>query len=399
MHKILIVDDDPNILKAMKRQLRKVFEVYTAEDAIKGIDAIIADGPFAVVISDYKMPKITGIKFLKEVQKITPNTSRILLTGFADIDIAISAVNEGQVFRLLTKPCDPKQLAGALKASLKQHELLTLEEDLLNKTLKGSIKVLTEILSLIQPDTYGKISRILPYVKGISKVLNDKHPWRTESAAMLSLLGYVLVPPDIIEKVQHGKPLDAEERRKYNVHSVWCAELISNIPRMDEVSDIIKYQDKLYDGSGPPKDKIKGIDIPFGARVLKVVNDFDTFIDTGMDKPNAYLALKRRLGWYDTAVLNALELILGDEAKYRIRKVDVYDLREGMILAEDVTMMHGGKKVKIIGKGQVVSDVTIGYLKRYTRFTEVEDKFKIVEELGTLDEDEATDFFKTESAL
>jgi response regulator RpfG family c-di-GMP phosphodiesterase len=382
MHKILLVDDDSNLLQGLKRQLRKRFTVDTAENAVAGIDKIISSGPYSVVISDYKMPKVTGVSFLSEVQKITPESTRILLTGFADLEIAIKAVNEGQIFRLLTKPCPPEEFIKALKDGIRQYELVTAEKDLLEKTLKGSIKVLSELLSLIKPGVYGRVSRILPYVKSISRAMQDRNPWQTETAAMLSLLGFIVLPQAVIEKIENNRQLDADELAQFNQHAEWCAELISNIPRLENVAEIIKYQDKLFDGSGGPKDKIKEAMIPLGARILRVVNDFDALEASGMEKSEALLAIKRRVGWYDQGVVNALELVLGDEAKYRISAVTVADLRPGMVLAENINFSHGGKQIKVLGKGQVVSDVTIGYLKRYTRFAELQETFKVIEPIN-----------------
>lgn len=103
--RVLFVDDDVNILAAYKRQLRKDFDLEIAEGGLNGLEVIKEKGPFAVVVSDYKMPNMDGNQFLAQVKKIDPDISRIMITGFADLNMAMEAVNEGNIFRFLTKPC------------------------------------------------------------------------------------------------------------------------------------------------------------------------------------------------------------------------------------------------------------------------------------------------------
>jgi DNA-binding NtrC family response regulator len=104
MDKILFVDDDQNILSAFQREFRKEFQVDTAADPEEGLKTVAARGPFAVIVSDFRMPKADGNRFLSAVKKIAPDSVRVLLTGHADVNTAIHAVNEGSVFRFLTKP-------------------------------------------------------------------------------------------------------------------------------------------------------------------------------------------------------------------------------------------------------------------------------------------------------
>ncbi len=119
--RILFVDDDTNILDGYKRQLRKQFLIETAEGAEKGLDAVKNRGPFAVIVSDLKMPGMDGNNFLSQIKKISPETTRILLTGYADLTSAMSAINNGNIFRLLTKPCDKKDLVLALEDGIEHY--------------------------------------------------------------------------------------------------------------------------------------------------------------------------------------------------------------------------------------------------------------------------------------
>lgn len=120
-NRILFVDDDSNILDGYKRQLRKQFSIETAEGGEKGLDAVKNKGPFAVIVSDLKMPGMDGNQFLAYVKEMTPESTRILLTGYADLRSAIEAINNGSIFRLLTKPCDKIDLVQTLENGIEQY--------------------------------------------------------------------------------------------------------------------------------------------------------------------------------------------------------------------------------------------------------------------------------------
>jgi DNA-binding NtrC family response regulator len=120
--KILFVDDDPNILDAYKRQLRRQFSIETATGAEEGLKAIKVNGPYAVVISDLRMPGMDGNQFLSRVKELAPDSIRMMLTGFADLKTAMDAINSGNIFRLLTKPCAKDILTEAISAGLEQHK-------------------------------------------------------------------------------------------------------------------------------------------------------------------------------------------------------------------------------------------------------------------------------------
>ena len=133
--KILLVDDDANLLAATKRQLRSNFELETALSGADGLHALNTNGPFAVVISDMRMPDMDGLEFLKQVKTSAPDTVRMVMTGVAYPNTAVEAVNEGNVFRILNKPCSSESLSRAIEAGLQQYHLIRAERDLLERTL------------------------------------------------------------------------------------------------------------------------------------------------------------------------------------------------------------------------------------------------------------------------
>jgi DNA-binding NtrC family response regulator len=120
----------------------RMSESTTATSGKAGLERLSSDGPFAVVVSDMRMPEMNGAAFLAQVRERAPDTVRVLLTGQADLDSAIAAVNEGQIFRFLTKPCAPEMLISSLRAAEEQHRLITAERVLLEQTLHGAVKAL-----------------------------------------------------------------------------------------------------------------------------------------------------------------------------------------------------------------------------------------------------------------
>ena len=158
--RILFVDDDPNVLSAYQRTLRKRYTLDTASSGDAGLALIEKDGPYAVIVADMQMPGMNGIDFLKHAMEKTPDTVRLMLTGNADQKTAVDAVNHGHVFSFLSKPCPSESLEAALENALRQYELICAEKELLEETLNGSIKVLTDILAIVDPEAFGHAQRL-----------------------------------------------------------------------------------------------------------------------------------------------------------------------------------------------------------------------------------------------
>lgn len=350
--KILCVDDDPNILQAFQRQLRKQFRLETAAGGAEALETIASSGPFAVVVSDMRMPGMDGIQFLSAVKERAPESVRVMLTGNADQQTAIDAVNEGQIFRFLTKPCPPENLAQTLTAGVRQYELVTAEKELLQKTLRGAIKVLTDVLSLTNPTAFGHASRVQKVVRKLCQKLELDNSWELEISAMLSQIGCVTVPSDTLDKVYHGHALRAEEVRMLEAHPALGRDLVANIPRLENIAETIAYQQKRFDGTGTPPDSLAANDIPLGARVLKVALDYDTLKWSGDSDIQVMVELRRRSGWYDPQVLAALDTVIGFEIALGIQEIGVKDLTVHMVVAEDVTTTDG---TLLVSKGQEVT--------------------------------------------
>jgi response regulator RpfG family c-di-GMP phosphodiesterase len=373
--KILIVDDEKNILDAFQRQLRSQFIIETALGPEEGLNLVKNKGPYSVVISDLRMPVMDGIEFLSEVKKISSDTVQMILTGNADLESSIKAVNEGSIFRFLTKPCPPDTLSKAIEIGIEQYRLVIAEKELLQKTLKGSINILTEVLSLVNPEAFGRSSRIKRYVKLVAANLEIPNLWQLELAAMLSQIGCVILPEGALNKLYKGKSLSAEENQLFDMHPMIASDLISKIPRMQNVSEIIRYQEKNFDGSGNPKDSRKGEAIPLGSRILKAALDFDLLETKGMQKGRALMTLKKRSGYYDPSILAALESAIGDMAKYEIKNVTFKELKPNMILNDGIRTKDGRL---LIARGQNITAILLKRLDNFVKTTGIEEPISVL---------------------
>ena len=377
--KILFIDDDTNLLAAVERNLRLKFNLVTAPGGEAGLAKMAADGPFAVVVADMQMPGMNGVQLLTEVRKRHPETVRLMLTGNADQHTAVEAVNQGHVFQFLTKPCPTEMLALALQAGLKQYRLITAERELLEKTLNGSIKVLADVLSLIDPLSFGRGEALCGYMRAYVSSLNFENSWEFEMAAMLSQIGMVTIPAALIEKSRAGQELTKVEQDILARVPKTGADLLANIPRLESVARIVLYQQKHYDGSGFPVNVVRGEDIPIGARILKVLIDLLELEAQKMPKDAALKLMRQRMGWYDPRVLDAtfacFDIYLPDiSAKSQGQPVAVKDLRAGQIVLADIVAENG--KTLVMARSRI-TPVLLVRLANLAKFSPIQEPIYI----------------------
>jgi len=362
--RVLFVDDEPAVLDGIRRRLRSGFAVQTALGADAGLAAIDTDAPFAVVVCDLRMPGTDGVAVLREVRRRAPDSTRVLLTGQADLDAAVGAVNEGAVFRFLWKPCPPGVLEGALRDGIEQHRLVTAERELLQLTLRGAVHALLETLALANPLAFARATRITRRVVALASTLDAQDAWQIEVAAMLAQLGTVTLPPVILDQLHRGGRLSPVEQQVVDRMPELSAQILAGIPRFDEVRRIVRYQHQRYDGRTGPAVNLAGAAIPLGTRILRAATDYDMLEAGGKDPVTALRVLRQREGTYDPDVLDALARLLAvQEDADDAERLSVTDLRAGMILAADLRTSNG---VLLCGRGQVV---TVALLERLTNWS------------------------------
>lgn len=338
--RILCIDDDPHVLEGYQRALNRRFHIETAQSGNEALRAVVKQGPYAVVVSDMRMPGINGVELLQQIKQLAPDTVRMMLTGNADQQTAMEAVNAGHIFRFMTKPCPPETFATVLEAGIAQYRLIRGERELLAKTFGASIKLLTDVLAAVSPLAFGKASRVHQLVRKMCREL-DVHDWQIEVAALLSQVGCVSIPEKILAKAYQGEALTTAERRTFNGYPQAGQQLIAGIPRLEQVAEIIGYQLQQYDGEGIPGDGTCGSDIPLGSRMLKVALDFDTLAAAGYNHETAVAELNHRTSWYDPSMVAALGRVLTISSVQVVRRVKVSELVEGMTLAADVRTTSG----------------------------------------------------------
>jgi CheY-like chemotaxis protein len=339
--RILCVDDEPNVLEGLALHLGRRFDMATAASGPEALALLDRLGPTDVIISDMRMPGMDGATFLSKARHLFPDTVRMLLTGQADLASAISAVNQGQIFRFLTKPCAPADMLAAVTAAVEQHRLITSERILLEQTLHGSIKALTDVLALTHPTSFGRAMRIKQNVTEMLDAAGATDRWQVEVAAMLSQLGSVALPPDVSEKVYFGRDLSPPEQAMVARVPLLTEQLLSNIPRLEAVRHILSSLDRPLGRDAGATDAERQL-IARGAHLLRIAIDYDVLDVKGSSPSVAFAVLRGRVGRYDAGLLELFAEARGEGAsRDEIHDLGLAQLISGMIVAQDVMMTSG----------------------------------------------------------
>jgi response regulator RpfG family c-di-GMP phosphodiesterase len=368
--RILFVDDEPSVLDAIQRTLRKHAEVRTAPSGADGLRLLDEAGPFALVISDMRMPVMNGAQFLAKVREKQPDAVRMILSGQADLQATIAAVNEGHIYRFLGKPCPPEQLLAAVEDGLKQYRLLTAEKVLLEQTLSGSIKMLIEILGFVSPAASSRAARLQRYTLELTAALGLPQRWQWGLAAFVSQIGCVALPKDILSKVETGQRLNDEETRLYGSHPEVAGKLLSAIPRLEDVAAIVTAQFGPMNFAGKPHDLRQWDVRSVGQLLLRTAIEFDLLIARGTSSEDAVDALRSPKFGLPRAIVNALlTLPIVSEAQV-VRHIRLKELLPGMILDEDLVSPKG---IRLVPSGLEVTGTLI------VRLTSIADGVGVVQ--------------------
>ena len=286
---ILCVDDEPLVLDGIRDRLRRSFDVRTATSGAEGLKLLRADPRgYAVVISDMRMPEMPGSTFLREAKRLAPLSVRMLLTGHSDADAAAKAVNDGGIFRYLTKPMERDALLQACAAALTQHRIQTAERDLLEQTLRGAVKALTDVLALAAPAVFGRGARLKTLVGELAAEAGRDGAWEVEVAAMLAQIGAITLPSETAEKLYAGAPLTPAEEAMVARVPALSQDILASIPRLEGVLQILANQGRSFD-----QDDADGA-VPIGARILRVSTDYLALRSQGVPAALALDTLRGR---------------------------------------------------------------------------------------------------------
>lgn len=407
--RLLLLDDEQDILNALKRLLRKDYDITTFTEGGEALK-YIAENSIDIIMSDMRMPAMDGAEFLAKARELQPESVRLLLTGFSDMDSTIKAINEGGVYTYIGKPWDNQELkmvlANAsekflLKAETERlnavvtekNKQLTLfnkqlEEKVLHRTeallaskkkLKGTLNtqkdLLYDVLDMMSATieyrtglSSGHTKRVAAQCKAVAKELGlgELYCRRIYLCALLHEVGTVGLPDSVLAEGITGNKLDDA----FGSHPAIGAEIIGKVKRFAGLTNNILHQNENMDGTGIPNHLV-GEDIPIGARIIRVVKDFDFLIAGKMNEKkmsinHAHTWINEKVdSWYDKKVVNAFKHILenrdndDDQMEYSI---GVESLKPGDKLVEDLILNNGNI---MLTADQEINNAMIEKLREY----------------------------------
>lgn len=360
---ILLVDDEPHLLDGLRRQHRTKFQFQTAVGPAEGLRALHTSGPFAVVVSDMRMPEMNGVEFLKEVKVLSPLSVRLMLTGNSDQETAALAVNEGSIFRFLSKPCEAGEFVQAMNDALGQYELARKEREILESTLTGSIRIVTELLASISPALFAEGVRARELAKQLAERAALEDVWELELAAMFANVGMMSIPAETLERYRRRERLEESERKAIARASVTSGRLLSNIPRLSRVSQMVA-------GMTVPESPDARNESPVGSRVLQIVYDFLGF-GGGTVPARALKELQKGRANYDSSLLADFFALHGvDEpgsaAAVRKEGIEIQpsEFLPGQRILSDILTTDG---ILLLRAGNTLSEGSVERLHNYAR--------------------------------
>ncbi|WP_127506098.1 response regulator [Actinoplanes solisilvae] len=337
--RILMVDDEPRILDGLRRTLHGRYQIDPATSGAEGLTRIAdAAEPYSVVVSDMKMPVMDGAEFLARARVASPDSVQIILSGQAELSSTIAAVNEGNLFRFLTKPCEPNDLTRALDAALEQHRLVMAERELLQRTLDGAVELLTDLMKATNPFAAMRTERLRVLVDAVAPV----GAWEPRIAAMLGQVGLMAIPEPVLAQVRSGEPLDAGNDELFRGHPRLAYDLIRRIPRLERVAGWVAEQPVAF-SEKPPVD-MDDDQAPYATAVAFLVG-----VEGGLQPGQAAGGLS---GYPKDLVDQILQVYVTAQVR-KPRRVTGTELMVGMIVDQDVLTTNG---LVLLRQGEVLSE-------------------------------------------
>jgi FixJ family two-component response regulator len=359
--KVMFVDDQELLVQALGRQVRGVVAaelVTSPAEAVERLAAAAAerDGAFAAVVSDMRMPGMNGAALLARAKEVSPETTRLLLTGYTDMESAVAAVNTGAVFRFLTKPCSTPVLRTALDDAIAQHELVRDRRELLERTLRGAVEALVETLAMTHPQAFARASRLRRLTSHMAEGLGLSERWPAEIAAQFAEIGVVTLPPEALEALQRGTcPTPAVARMLEGLPEI-ADRLLARIPHLGQVRAIVRAQQPV-DQLDPKR--LIGVDP--AVLLVQAVREYDALTVRGKTPTDAIAVLRQR-PYHTAEILAALARVVSSDANLQVVEVPVNKLRAGMTLAADLRTANG---MLLVAYGHVLTDELLARVRNF----------------------------------
>lgn len=362
---ILCVDDDERLLSGLELHLGFDHDVQTAISGKAGLALLDERPDCAVIVSDMRMPEMNGAEFLARSRLITPDTTRMLLTGFSEVADTVSAVNDGGIFRFLTKPIPPDALVGAVEAGLRQWHLIRTERVLLEETLNGAVQSLIEALEIASPATFSRSRRVEAGCRHVAVALGLEPVWEVALAGLLMRIGWISLPSDVVDRRLSGIELSEADASMLEDALKTTVRLVDRIPRLDGVARIIG-------DSGPATSTTPST----AANVVRAVADFDDALRLGR---NASKALAQLASDHHHTIVEAIKTWPHAGPAQEIREVGLTQLIAGMSAAKDIMTPSGNLLVK---EGADLTETLIQRLRNFALSHGVVEPIYVASEAG-----------------
>jgi response regulator RpfG family c-di-GMP phosphodiesterase len=327
-HKILVVDDEIANVRLLNRVLGDEHESILCMSGEEAVKALL-EHDVSLIITDQRMPMMTGVQLLEKSIEIRPDAIKILITGYTDVQALIDAINAGHVYKYIPKPWDADELRLTVKRALETYELkennIRLIGELkaafaqLEELSTGAIRALADALDAKCDYTSGHSLRVSRFAVLIGRALGL--PLETlkdvELAGVLHDIGKIGVPESILWKPAKLTP---EEHKIMSEHPVKSAQIIGELSGLVRAREFVLHHHEFLDGSGYP-DGLKGDEIPLGARIILVADAYDAMTT---DRPyrkaighhKAIAELREKSGTqFDPKMVNALISVIGEDGQ------------------------------------------------------------------------------------
>jgi CheY-like chemotaxis protein len=354
--RVLIADDEAAIRELFARLLGDEFEVHTAADGSEALRLFHSLGPFGVVVADLHMPYMDGASLLAEIRRRTPDVTRVLVTGDSGVRAAVEAINAGHVFQFITKPFEPDTARHSIRLAFEEHCRARAEHELLEGTVKGSVRALAQVLALVNPAAFGRSARMAELTRHLAIAVDVDDPWKFETAALLSQVGWISVPAETAQRAHAGAALSEHEQRIIEAHPRVAYELLHEVPRLEEVAEMILGQleeSEFTEGARSDAQRL-------GRQMLRLASWIATAEQRGAARAEILARARQLKPSFDARLIASLDRMPEVDRTELCRMVGAAELHTGMRVVEDIFSKDG---TLMLARGQQLTPAAVRLLQ------------------------------------